>query len=232
LSEIRWHYRAACNYPELPGYAVATIDGRRQSMHRFILRLGKGKSGHPEVDHINGNTLDNRKPNLRFCTPQQSSYNRRSPGSSGGYKGVFYYKDKELYRALIRVDGKNKFLGNYCTAEEAARAYDIAAEQLHGAFALTNGISKDIIPKPNNGFSRANSSGYRGVSWCFRAQKWVAQINVQGKRTGLGYFETAIDAARAYDDSVRLYGHDLRRLNFPSDPRSAIRRNTDEGVTL
>ncbi len=60
-----------------------------------------------------------------------------------------------------------------------------------------------------------NSSGYRGVSYDKAKRKWVASISYNSRQRHLGYFYKAIQAAKAYDDAVRLYGKSPRLLNFP-----------------
>jgi len=101
--------------------------------------LGDGKV----VDHINHNTLDNRKQNLRICDRFGNSRNTKiSRYSPYGYKGVNkYHKGGRFYAQLNRrINGKIKKwkLGLYDKAEDAARAYDKAALFVFGEFAYTN----------------------------------------------------------------------------------------------
>lgn len=92
------------------------------------------------VDHINRNHLDNRRENLRICTNSQNLMNSsKHKDSSSGFKGVCRCRSKtHPWRAYIVVDYKQKHLGNFKTAEEAARAYNEAAQELHGIYANLN----------------------------------------------------------------------------------------------
>jgi hypothetical protein len=110
-----------------------TTRGTAVYMHRLILDVPRGWS----TDHINGNPLDNRKANLRVCTHAENMRNqRRHRDSKSGYKGVVLSKGR--WSASITVSGRQKHLGRFDTSEEAARAYDAAARELHGAFARLN----------------------------------------------------------------------------------------------
>jgi hypothetical protein len=103
-------------------------------MHRLILDPGTA-----EVDHINGDTLDNRRCNLRLATHAQNMCNNRMRShNTSGYRGVFWYAERRKWGALIVARRKRKFLGLYADAVDAARAYDAAAIELHGEFASLN----------------------------------------------------------------------------------------------
>jgi hypothetical protein len=107
---------------------------RHLYLHREILGLEDPKI---KVDHVDGDTLNNQKYNLRQCTHQQNcrSVDKRSNNKSG-YKGVHWHRRKWL--AGIRVDGKTVYVGTFDNVEDAARAYDEAAIIHFGQFAKLN----------------------------------------------------------------------------------------------
>jgi HNH endonuclease/AP2 domain len=112
------------------------------SMHRAIMRAPTGAV----VDHINGDTLDNRRSNLRVVTQAQNSRNRRkTPGLTSAYKGVYYRAEAKSYPwcAIIQVNGMKVQLGQFMTERDAALAYNAAATRLHGEFARLNDLETD-----------------------------------------------------------------------------------------
>lgn len=112
-------------------------DGKRLTviMHRVIL----GAPDEVEVDHIDGDGLNNVRQNLRLCTTEQNQYNRGpSRTNTSGFKGVCWHKGNKRWMATIRHKGKRIFLGYRLTPEQAARLYDAAARELHGNFARLN----------------------------------------------------------------------------------------------
>lgn len=108
---------------------------RNGYLHRMILN----PSPTEQVDHINGNKLDNRRANLRIVTNQQNQMARHVAVGRSGYKGV--YKHGSSYRAAIKFNQKQIKLGTYPTAEKAARAYNQAAKALFGEYAVLNEIT-------------------------------------------------------------------------------------------
>lgn len=128
------------------GYPICKIwiNGTRttKSVSRLLINPPKDK----QVDHINGDKLDNRRDNLRMCSPQENCFNRkRRKGSYSIYKGVstfFYTKtngDTSIYyKAIIQVNRKPLYLGMFKTQSSAAMAYNNAAKTHFGKFALLN----------------------------------------------------------------------------------------------
>lgn len=105
-------------------------------MHREIMGAKSGE----QVDHINHNTLDNRRSaNLRVCTARQNRANERIRSTNtSGYKGVSWDKSRGKWLARASVNGKLKNVGRYETAREAAIAHDTASVEHNGEFACTN----------------------------------------------------------------------------------------------
>lgn len=125
---VRWHRHGK-------GYAAARIAGNHMTMHRWILGAQLGV----EVDHKNGDKLDNRKGNLRPANASQNRANSKLyKSSTSGFKGVSFDKKKKKWRAYLVIGKKQKWLGHFSTAEEAARAYDAAAREHFGEFARSN----------------------------------------------------------------------------------------------
>ena len=119
---------------QLVGEYTDLKDRKIVMMHRAIMNPPKELL----VDHINHNTLDNRKSNLRLATPQQNSFNRRGSIKSmySAYKGVSYHKNIKRWTASIKISGKKINLGTFPTEIAAAKAYKEIAKIMQGEFAL------------------------------------------------------------------------------------------------
>lgn len=111
-------------------------------MHRLINETPKGLF----TDHINGNTLDNRRSNLRTATASQNMMNRRTRRKGALVKGAWFDgsgKQLKRWRASIEIAGRRKYLGRFHTEQEAADAYAAAARELQGEFAhISTGATK------------------------------------------------------------------------------------------
>jgi len=104
-------------------------------MHRLIL----GCSAKERVDHMNHDTLDNRRDNLRKCTHGQNMMNKRKYGNNtSGYKGVYFVPQYDKWLCQINLNNKCISLGYHSSKEEAAHAYDRAAKRYFGEFAQLN----------------------------------------------------------------------------------------------
>lgn len=104
-------------------------------MHRLIMSTPEGM----DTDHINSNSLDNRRSNLRICTHAENLRNKRiQKNNKSGYKGVYWDKFRDKWRVEIRLNGKHMSGGRYDNILDAARAYDRKAKKLFGEYAGGN----------------------------------------------------------------------------------------------
>lgn len=101
-------------------------------MHRVIAAAPTGV----EVDHWNGNGLDNQRENLRCCSNRQNKANSKGHGKS--FKGVSQNRSSHCYAASITISGAPIHLGTYDSAAAAARVFDAAAKRFYGEFSLGN----------------------------------------------------------------------------------------------
>ena len=135
VSAIKW-YISSYHLKKNLVYFHKTIKQRTMSLHRYIAGLQYGNKN--TVDHINGNTLDNRRSNLRICNNKENVRKRKiNKNNTTGHKGVTYHKHKRLFCARIRVDNKRIFLGYFSTPELAHKAYCEASKKYHGEFGRT-----------------------------------------------------------------------------------------------
>lgn len=136
LMNYTWH---AIMRDERPGWVYAASSARvggvikRFYMHQLVANAWPGEV----VDHVNRNSLDNRRANLRICKYWQNTVNSRAKIGRSGFRGVSAHPSGTWHVAL-RHDGKRVNVGTFRDAEEAARAYDEAALKYHGAFASLN----------------------------------------------------------------------------------------------
>jgi hypothetical protein len=88
------------------------------------------------IDHKNGNGLDNRQSNLRFCDYKQNNHNSKMRSdNTSGKKGVTWSKAHQRWRVKIKAHGKHIHLGLFTNLDEASAAYECAAERYFGEFA-------------------------------------------------------------------------------------------------
>lgn len=111
------------------------VEGRwiRVLLHRFILEPPAGI----QVDHRNGNGLDCTRENMRLATHGQNIHNQKPRAGSSKFKGVSRCT-KNRWMAQITSQREYRYLGLFANEEDAAKAYDVAAKQLHGDFAKLN----------------------------------------------------------------------------------------------
>ena len=115
-----------------------TLKRNTMSLHRFIMGFPKGLV----VDHKDGNTLNNRKENLRACKHSENIMNskKRSDGKTSKYKGVHFAKASNKFLAQIKINGETIYLGLFDKEIDGAIAYNKKAIELFGEFALLNEV--------------------------------------------------------------------------------------------
>lgn len=151
LNQFKWYAffdkSRKCYIVRRNDYSQSTKEmnwrSRTLLMHRVVLELEPGRV--PMVDHVDGNTLNNTRTNLRECTHRQNMYNSRKRRRaftgevpSSKYKGVTWCKRDKIFIGNIRTPGKTVCVGYFKDEIECARAYDKAAREFHGEFARLN----------------------------------------------------------------------------------------------
>jgi len=197
LNKWNWHI--------LKGKHTHYAVRRSMIMHREIMNCPNNK----QVDHINGNGLDNRKENLRICNQSQNNANMRiSKRNTSGYKGVSWHKECKKWRVRIQINSKMIELGRFSDINDAKNVYDEFSKKHFGEF-HSDGIKKENIQvSDTTNYSikekiyANNTSGIRGVYYHKTYKKWVAKIFVNKKQKSLGYFDNINDAKLAYEKEI------------------------------
>ncbi len=114
------------------GYAALYICDIPILMHRYLMDA----PDELQVDHINGDGLDNRRCNLRLATRTQNVWNCQRSRPASTFVGVS--KKRRKFRAMAYIDGRAKHLGYFATAEQAAMRYDEVVREIRGAFGTFN----------------------------------------------------------------------------------------------
>ena len=125
VAEGSWHFD---RYAKRVNKRVVTY------MHRVVM----GSPVDEQVDHINGDKLDNRRCNLRVCTCSENLANRHV--SRNKYRGVSWDKRRGKWKAVLGFHYSRIDIGRFDTQEEAAEAYNLVARQLFGEYARLNAV--------------------------------------------------------------------------------------------
>lgn len=136
VEKYKWY---ACRYQGIGTPYMMNSDGIK--LHQVLVECPKGM----EIDHINLDTLDNRRCNLRVCTHQQNQINQPlQRNNSSGVSGVSYYPPRRKFRARIKVCQHEIHLGYYATFTEAVQARNVGMELMFGEYGRYN----DVPPVP------------------------------------------------------------------------------------
>ena len=176
-------------------------------MHRDVLPPPQLNQ---EVDHINRNTLDNRKSNLRIVSRRENAFNRyiaKKTAQRSKYKGVYWVDKMGKYVSVFN----GTHIGCFEKEDDAALAYNAKAYEFDKnfvAFNIVPGVKKDkltVMPKSYNKHQKSNK--YRGVRRrSYRC--WEAYIQYQGSQYVIGYANSELGA-------VNLYNAECDKLKLP-----------------
>lgn len=110
-------------------YAEATIKGKRARLHRFVMEATAGTI----VDHKDGNTLNNRRSNLRFVSKSENAINAkvRRNKTHSMHRGITFDSSRNKWVAQFKAHGVKYNLGRFATELEALQAYQVATKDLH-----------------------------------------------------------------------------------------------------
>jgi hypothetical protein len=194
-------------------YAIRKVKKDGKSKELYLHREIMGAPNGLFVDHINGDTLDCRKENMRLVTHSQNAANRRIRSDNKlGVVGVSQLPNGK-YAAYISMNGKNIRLGRFTSLEDAKAAREKAEVEHHGEYARSKDRLVEQLPKPKperKPFQLYrkrvnNKSGKSGVSYFHPMKAWRARIVLQYKEKTLGYFKTYEEACAAREDAERQY---------------------------
>lgn len=147
------------------------------------------------VNHIDGNKLNNTVDNLEIVTNRQNSstcFKVNIEKLTSQYTGVCWHKNKRKWESGIRINGKVTHLGHFEIEEEASMAYQAALRHVN------NGTHEEYLKSIRKTFS----SKYRGVSFDKIRNKWIASIQINGKKNTIGRFSSELDASNAYQSAL------------------------------
>lgn len=117
-------------------YINITVDGKRYKAHRLIWIWHYGHISKPEIDHIDGNGLNNRIENLREATRYENAKNlKKHPSSKSGVTGVSFCKDRNKWQCYIQINGKRVSLGRFESIDDAIFTRKQAEQKHYAEFA-------------------------------------------------------------------------------------------------
>lgn len=179
------------------GYIEIGINNHSYRAHRLAWLHSYGEWPIGQIDHIDGNRVNNAIANLRVVTNQKNSQNRHrvSTGKiTSEYLGVTWNAANSCWMAQIKVGGKNQYIGQYSTEYEAHIAYLHRKRIHHEGADICN---QDLPQSPQRLNRHRRSSDVTGVSFDRNRNKWCAKPLINGKRKHVGYFTTEADAIAA-----------------------------------
>jgi hypothetical protein len=137
LNQFKWHAVKQSGKFYARRHIKSSNPNIKILIHRDVMKPEKGFV----IDHIDGNTLNNQKDNLRICTHAQNIRNSKiNINNTSGFKGVYWNKQSAKWYAFIRFNNKRIHLGVFFKLKDAAKSYNEGALKYHGEFANLNKI--------------------------------------------------------------------------------------------
>lgn len=211
LSQYKWFafYPGRGNHV----YARAIVNKKDFLMHKLLIKSPEGMV----IDHIDGNSLNNQRKNLRVCSIADNVKNQKIRiDNKSGFKGVYWKKDKRKWEVTLQINGNKIFGGYYKNKIDAAKAYNFHALKYFGEFAKINIITgmsyEEMTTLPEINLNQ--SSSFRGVYYRQDIKKWSVSIYSKGKTYRLGCYDNEITAAKIYDEKAKELFGDKAKLNF------------------
>lgn len=183
------------------GYVVAYHKTGKKRIHRIVMDAPKGSW----IDHVNGDKLDNRRSNLRFCSRLENRRNSK-PCLNRGYKGVFWTEETKKFRVII----DDIHVGYFSSEEAAANCYNYHAKIRHKEFARLNVVNIFMEKLEWEKFQKKKRFKFKGVE--VTKSGFYAKITVNSKTIHIGAFESEVEAAAGYNEYVIKNGLN-RKLN-------------------
>lgn len=161
--------------------------------HRYLLNCPEDMV----VDHINSDTFDNRKENLRICSQQQNRLNNVKTRNKcySNFIGVTWNKAVSKWQAKLH----RTYLGRFDDEVLAAKAVDTKAREVYGKYAKLN--FPDCEEKVVGKIKQKKTSKYRGVFLDNKTKKWLVKTMINGETFyGGSIYDNEEDAARRYNE--------------------------------
>lgn len=222
VSRYRWRAKQINGHY----YAYTTVvhaSGKRADlpMHRLLTDAPSGV----DVDHEDGDGLNNMRTNIRHASKSQNRINAgKNRNSDCPYKGVHWSKAKGAWRAMIQYNKRDILVGTTDDPVWAAHLYDAACIYLFGEFAKPNfpdpnpdavAHVRDLLSKTLRNLRGNNTTGYRGV--VLKPRGYIVQFRHAGIGEFYGPYSDPIDAARKDDERAREVHGGRAILNFPEE---------------
>ena len=180
-------------------------------LHRLIYEKYNLKIKN-NIDHIDGNGLNNQKNNLRDVDQHINGFNRQNSNKQKKikYRGVFWIKNRKRWNCLIYSNKKCVYSEYFDTSREAAIAYDIFVSKFLSNIYVSKNCPDAIVKEINNVLQiisnpkkNKGNSKYKGVSYNINRNKWRSYTKLNGKQIHFGWFKTEEEAKMCLDKNIK-----------------------------